>query len=121
MRTAPSSLRLAVIGCGLVVEQCHLPALAKIAGLELVALADGDLARLTRIADLGVRTTRNRLPCTAGDSSIDLVAVCAPPQFHAEIGLAVLDAGKHLLEKPLALSLHDADRLVKRAAGGGGR
>ncbi len=54
------------------------------------------------------------------EAGVDLVAVCAPPQLHAEIGLAVVDAGKHLfMEKPLALSLHDADRLVKRAAGGG--
>jgi predicted dehydrogenase len=112
---------LAVIGCGLVVEQCHLPALAKIAGLKLVALADGDLARLTRIADRA-RVARRETDYRAllDDSSIDLVAVCAPPQFHAEIGLAVLDAGKHIfLEKPLALSLHDADRMVNRAASAG--
>jgi len=121
VRTAPSPLRLAIIGCGLVVEQCHLPALGKIAGLKLVALADPDLERLTRIADrAGVRGRHTDYRALLDDSSIDLVAVCAPPQLHAEIGSAVLDAGKHLfLEKPLALSLHDADRLVKRAAGAG--
>jgi myo-inositol 2-dehydrogenase/D-chiro-inositol 1-dehydrogenase len=112
---------LAIVGCGLVVEQCHLPALARIAGLELVALADRDVARLTRIADrtaVGRRHTDYR--AVVDDSSIDLVAVCAPPQLHAEIGLAVLEAGKHLfLEKPVALNLADADRLVKRPAGAG--
>ena len=56
------------------------------------------------------------------EAGVDLVAVCAPPQLHAEIGFAVVDAGKHLfMEKPLALSLHDADRLMKRAAGAGGK
>jgi len=121
VRTAPSPLRLAIIGCGLVVEQCHLRVLGKIAGIELVALADGDLARLTRIADrAGVRRRHSDYRALLDDGSIDLVAVCAPPQLHAEIGLAVLDSGKHLfLEKPLALSLHDADRLVKRATGAG--
>jgi predicted dehydrogenase len=39
-----------------------------------------------------------------------------PAGFHAEIGLLVLDANKHLLmEKPLALSLDDCDRLIERA------
>src|SRR5262249_51816602 len=38
-------------------------------------------------------------------------------QFHTEIGLSVLDANKHLfLEKPAALSLSDADRLVSGAS-----
>lgn len=123
MRTAPSPLRLAIIGCGLVVEQCHLPALRKIAGLKLVALADRDLERLTRMADrAAVERRHTDYRALLDDSSIDLVAVCAPPQLHAEIGLAVLDAGKHLLlEKPLALSLDDADRLVRHSAGAGGQ
>ena len=124
MRTEPSPLRVAIVGCGLVVEQCHLPALRKIAALELVALADHDVTRLTRIADgAGIRRRHcDYRALLADDPSIDLVAVCAPPQFHAEIGLAVLDAGKHLfLEKPLALCLQDANRLVKRTASARGQ
>ncbi|HYM13776.1 MAG TPA: Gfo/Idh/MocA family oxidoreductase, partial [Bryobacterales bacterium] len=47
----------------------------------------------------------------------DVVAVCVPPRFHAEIALAALDAGKHVfVEKPLALSLEECDRLVERSA-----
>ncbi len=105
------------------VEQCHLPALRKIAGLKLVALVDRDLTRLNRIADhAGVPRRHTDYRATLNDSSIDLVAVCAPPQLHAEIGFAVIDAGKHLfMEKPLALSIHDADRLVERTAGAGGK
>jgi len=59
---------------------------------------------------------------TLDDADVDLIAVCAPPQLHAEIGLAVVDAGKHLfMEKPLALSLHDADRLVESTTGAAGK
>lgn len=123
MGTADPPLRLAIIGCGLAVEQCHLPALRKIAGLELVALVDSDLARLNRIADRArVRRRHTDYRAMLNEAGVDLVAVCAPPQLHAEIGFAVVDAGKHLfMEKPLALSLHDADRLMKRAAGAGGK
>ena len=123
MGTEKPPLRLAIIGCGLAVEQCHLPALRKIAGLALVALVDSDLARLNRIADrAGVRRRHTDYRTMLNDAGVDLVAVCAPPQLHAEIGLAVFDAGMHLfMEKPLALSLHDADRLVERTAGAGGK
>jgi len=123
VETPKPPLRLAIIGCGLAVEQCHLPALRKIAGLELVALVDSDLARLNRIADrAGVRRRHTDYRALLNEAGVDLVAVCAPPQLHAEIGLAVVGAGKHLfMEKPLALNLHDADRLVKSAAGAVGK
>ena len=121
--TENTPIRLAIIGCGLAVEQCHLPALRRIAGLELVALVDSDLARLNRIADrAGVRRRHTDYRAMLDDAGVDLVAVCAPPQFHAEIGFAVFDAGKHLfMEKPLALSLHDADLLVERMTGAAGK
>jgi predicted dehydrogenase len=49
--------------------------------------------------------------------SIDAVAVCVPAQRHVEVALAALDAGKHLfIEKPLALTLEDCDRLIARAS-----
>jgi predicted dehydrogenase len=56
------------------------------------------------------------------DGEVDVVAVCSPPQLHAEMGLAVLDSGKHLfLEKPMALTISDAERLVNRASRGTGK
>ncbi len=46
-------------------------------------------------------------------ADVDLVAVASPPGTHAEIGAAVLDAGKHLLvEKPVAVDLAGADALI---------
>jgi predicted dehydrogenase len=40
------------------------------------------------------------------DDSIDLVDICLPPHLHAEVAIAALDAGKHVIcEKPLARSL----------------
>ncbi len=48
-----------------------------------------------------------------GRPDIDLVAVATPPATHAEIGIAALEAGHDLLvEKPVATSLADADRLI---------
>lgn len=50
------------------------------------------------------------------DPKIDLVDVCLPPKLHAEVAVAALRAGKHVIcEKPIALSPTDAKRMVKAA------
>ncbi|WP_319560676.1 Gfo/Idh/MocA family oxidoreductase [Marispirochaeta sp.] len=47
-------------------------------------------------------------------SDIDLVDICGPPHTHAEISIAALDSGKHVLvEKPMAASLADCDAMLK--------
>lgn len=52
-------------------------------------------------------------------SDIDIVSVVAPNRLHFEIGKAVLESGKHLLlEKPMALSVADCDRLIACAEQG---
>ncbi|WP_298885581.1 Gfo/Idh/MocA family oxidoreductase [uncultured Serinicoccus sp.] len=53
---------------------------------------------------------------------VDIVDVCTPGHLHAEVALAALAAGKHVLvEKPLANSVADCERLVEasRAPGAG--
>lgn len=45
---------------------------------------------------------------------IDLVSVCTPPYVHAEIAIDFLNAGKHVLvEKPMAASLDECDRMIE--------
>ena len=111
-------LRLVLIGCGRVAEQCHLPALAGLDGIKVVAVADPDPVRLNKIGNqLGVRRRHADYREMLSDGQADVVAVCTPPHLHLEMGLAALDAGKHLfLEKPPALTLGDADRVADRAA-----
>src|SRR5262245_43995834 len=90
-------VRLAIIGCGRVVEQCHLPALRTIGGLMVAALCDTDVARLGRIADrFGVRRRYTEYRAMLEDGGFDVVAVCTPPERHTEISLAALDAGQPL-------------------------
>ena len=50
------------------------------------------------------------------DSSIDLVLVCTPPHLHAEMTIACLESGKHVLcEKPLCSTLEEADFMLAAA------
>ena len=123
MRRTNRPLGLAVVGCGVVVDRCHLPVLQTLDDIEIVALVYTDRGRVDQVADrLKVQRRYSDYREMLDDAPVDVVAVCVPPQLHAEIGLAVLDAGKHLfMEKPLALCLDDADRLVDRAAAAPGK
>jgi predicted dehydrogenase len=48
---------------------------------------------------------------------VDVVDVCTPGDSHAEIAIAALEAGKHVLcEKPLANTVEEAERMVAAAA-----
>jgi predicted dehydrogenase len=118
---APSArqadVRIGIVGCGRAASDLHVPAIRRVAGATVVALADSDPARLRSLAD--------RCPGASSypdyramleDPRVDLVAVCVPVTLHAEIAEAALQAGKHLfVEKPLALELEDCDRLVAAA------
>ena len=50
------------------------------------------------------------------DPNLDMIDVCLPPSMHAEVAVKALAAGKHVLcEKPIALKVADAERMVKAA------
>ena len=50
-------------------------------------------------------------------AGIDAIVMALPPQFHAEYAIAAVEAGKHVLvEKPIALTVADAERSVATAA-----
>lgn len=110
-------IRLALVGCGAVTEEEHLPALRGLRDVEVVAVADPDAERLNQVAD------RFRIPgrypdvdALLGDARIDAVAICVPAKIHREVTLPVLAAGKHvLIEKPPGLSLDDADAIIEQA------
>lgn len=110
-------LRVGVIGCGRVAAYRHLPALTRLPGADVVALADQDPTRLRNVADQF--RVPNRYPdvrTLLDGSMVDVIAVCVPVEFHAEVALAAIDAGKHVfIEKPLAVDLDEADRIHERA------
>jgi predicted dehydrogenase len=50
------------------------------------------------------------------DDDIDAVSICAPNKFHEPMAVAAAEAGKHiLLEKPIALTLKEADAIINAA------
>jgi predicted dehydrogenase len=88
---------------------------------ELVWLCDGSEAALARaaLAHPGVALT-TELDDLLADDSLDAIALATPVPSHAELAIAVLEAGKHcFVEKPIAQSVADAERVLAAAARSG--
>ncbi|MCC7175715.1 MAG: Gfo/Idh/MocA family oxidoreductase [Bryobacterales bacterium] len=121
MKRQGGPVRLGIVGCGRAAREHHLPAALSCRSFELAAAADTDPTRLALAADqFGIprRFFTHRELLEAGE--VDAVLVAASTPSHAEIGLDVLRAGKHMLmEKPLALTAGDCDGLVRAADGAG--
>ena len=66
------------------------------------------------VEDLSGIRTYEKIDDLLSDASIDLVDICLPTSQHCEVAIAAMRAGKHVLaEKPIALSLEDADHMVR--------
>jgi hypothetical protein len=110
-----SRVRVGVVGCGMVAQAEHLPNLLQLSDrFEIAALADPSA---TVREAMGARYSVSRVYedyaalLDAGD--IDAILISAPAATHAEITVAALDAGLHVfVEKPLCITLADADRII---------
>jgi myo-inositol 2-dehydrogenase / D-chiro-inositol 1-dehydrogenase len=112
---------VAVIGSGRM-GSFHAATLAhRIAGARLVAVADTAAGVACRMAaELGVERAYTDLAEVLADSGVDAVVIAVPAHLHADLVVAAAAAGKSVFcEKPMALTLADADRVVgaARAAG----
>ncbi|SFO43351.1 Predicted dehydrogenase [Geodermatophilus obscurus] len=85
---------------------------------ELRVLAGRDAARVAEAAGkLGWDGTETDWRRVVERDDVDLVDVCTPGDTHAEIAIAALEAGKHVLcEKPLANTVAEAEAMADAAA-----
>ena len=117
MAHAKKVVTVGVIGCGQVAEVviCRHCGISPTSGSG--PSRDVDCARVQRMGDrFGIERRYEGAAALLADPDIDAVAVCVPASLHVEVALAAIEAGKHVfIEKPLALSLDDAERLSRRA------
>jgi predicted dehydrogenase len=110
-------LKCAVVGCGWIAEQAHLPVLKRIPGVEVIAVCDKDQDKLSKIA------ARFKIPGRYTEFAtllkavpVDFVDICTPPQTHRELAEAAIRADRHvLMEKPLATSRTEAEAVISLA------
>ena len=105
-------IRVGVVGAGSVAA-LHLAALAKVRGIEVVAVTDVDSAAARATAE---RWSIPRVVDTLDgllDLGVGAVHNCTPNRAHADVDASVLRAGRHLLaEKPLAVTSGESRELV---------
>lgn len=114
--TAHAPLNFAIIGCGRIAPR-HAQALGDLQSTHAVKLAGTFDVIESRAANLAARHGANTYPsyeAVLNDPAIDIISICVPSGLHVEIASQAALAGKHVLvEKPIALSLQDADRLIE--------
>ncbi len=109
--------RVAVIGCGGIANGKHMPALAKLKNVELVAFCDIIVGRAEKAAEeygvdsAGVYESYVEL---LKKEKLDVVHVCTPNRSHCEISVAAMEAGCHVMcEKPMAINEADAKKMLE--------
>ncbi|EGL14927.1 MULTISPECIES: Gfo/Idh/MocA family oxidoreductase [Paenibacillus] len=111
--------RIGIIGCGGIANGKHLPSLAKLPNVELVAFCDIVIERAEKAKEQygsGDACVYQDYRELLKDSSLDIVHVCTPNDSHADITIDALEAGKHVMcEKPMAKTSVDARRMVDAA------
>jgi predicted dehydrogenase len=114
---------IAIIGCGGITLQNHLPGLALCPETKVVALCDTDPATLERARQqTGVSATSTRHDDLLKRDDVHAVIIATPNVCHAPIVLAAVAAGKHVLcEKPLAMNAGEAKSMADAAEKAGVR
>ncbi|WP_420455810.1 Gfo/Idh/MocA family protein [Rubrivirga sp.] len=113
--------RIGLIGCGHIAQVAHLPALRRLPGVEVVAVADPGAGAIA--AETGAAQFADAEALLAG-SDAEAVVIATPTATHADLAVAAFAAGRHVyLEKPIALDVADGRRVVeaRRRAGTVGR
>lgn len=112
-------LKVGIIGCGGIANGKHMPSLKKVEQAEMVAFCDIDIEKAQKaaqdfgIANAAVYTDYKEL---LKDETIDVVHVCTPNKSHADITVAALEVGKHVMcEKPMAKTSAEAKKMIEAA------
>ncbi len=108
-------MEVAIVGAGEVVNEAHLPAWKKVRGATVTAICD--------ISEDAARNTARRWEIPRYYSQLVelldhekpfIVDICTPPATHLALAIQALEAGCNvILEKPMAMSLEDADNIVE--------
>ena len=107
-----------IIGYGRIGDE-HAAWLAAATGISATAVADATQERRALARTRGLRTV-DSVESLLADASIDAVLVSTPTAFHFQHAMAALAAGKHVMvEKPIAMNLAEAKKLVAEASAKG--
>jgi predicted dehydrogenase len=111
-------VRWGILGAARIAREKVVPAMAKAANVEVLAIASRDAETAAGVArTLRIPRAYGGYEALLADPDVDAVYVPLPNHLHVDWSIRALEAGKHVLcEKPLGLDTADARRLVDAAA-----
>jgi len=114
-----NTIRVGIVGCGSIAFAKHLPFLSQIDGVEITGFYNPTEEKARKAKEqYGSKHTKiyHSWQDMLEDPSIDVVHVLTPNKFHAEMTIAALESGKHVMcEKPMATNAQDAQKMVDAA------
>lgn len=111
------TIKLGMVGCGMMGQFAHLRNYVALDGCEVVALAELRPRLRERVAErYGIPRVYPSHRELLGDPEVEAVCAILPPHLTGPLGIDVLAAGKHLVtEKPMASSVEEAEDMVRLA------
>ncbi|NOX53652.1 MAG: Gfo/Idh/MocA family oxidoreductase [Planctomycetes bacterium] len=108
-------VRWGIVGCGWITDDQIAPAVQKANDSELVAVVSRDAEKGRKFAERhGAKRAYTDLDGLLADQEVDAVFIATPNGQHAEETIRCAEAGKHVLvEKPMATSAADAERMIQ--------
>ncbi|MDH6237116.1 Gfo/Idh/MocA family oxidoreductase [Cryobacterium sp. CG_9.6] len=112
-----STVRVGVVGAG-TIAGFHLAAYSKNPDVTIVAMCDTNTERASeRAREFGATAVFSDYREMVASPDIDVVSVCTPNDTHADVAIAALEAGKSvLIEKPMTVSVAQAEAIVRAEA-----
>lgn len=110
-------LKIGIIGCGKIAQVRHIPEYMDNENCQILGFFDRTYSRAEEMVEkyggIAYKTYEELLD----NKEIDAVSVCVANHIHAEVTIAALRKGKHVLcEKPMATTLEDCEVMVNTAA-----
>ena len=111
-------LRVGIVGAGGIVRQRHLPGLAKIPGVEIIAVSNSTYESAQRFCAEVVphATPMQHWADLISLEDLDVVWIGTPPYLHATVTVSALEAGKHVFcQARMAMNLAEAEEMLAAA------
>jgi len=108
-------MKVAVIGCGTIANAAHIPSYMNNPEVEIKYFCDIIPERAEKaVKEYGCGTAVTNYQDILADPEVTAISVCTPNNVHAEISIAAMRAGKHVLcEKPAARTYAEALEMKK--------
>lgn len=109
-------MKVGIIGGGHI-ARIHGPLILKQPNAEILGIADKDIARAKALAtELKASQVYQDAKVMLDEQKPEIVHILAPPQYHAELSIMAMNQGCHVLvEKPMALTIEDSQRMIEVA------